>query len=300
MLNDRSPHSAGYESFSSLHGRAARWIYTQNNTRLINLQTLPVKVKKEDTQGRLTCETKEFIPMADPRFPRWGALTTQFGAKAYLARFLPKAAWKWNKLDREGRHVSLVPPTLGETNSLLGSFNNFLRWEHLSHCNHTAGENRSFVVMCSSFVFPEKLQNISMWETSAFKEHGDKKTDYLRILRIVILCFLKPTEQESLTYKLTTRIFSPKPLTTSEAARENKEEATISEKTFEDLQTLEGRVNSWLIRSGRLDILLVKIIVKSRLSCLLKLYVPFLLPLVVRSPSNHLFLETFWIFTKIC
>ena len=121
--------------------------------------------------------------------------------------------------------------------------------------------------MFSSFVFPEKLQNISIWETSAFKEHGDKKTDYLRILRIVTLRFLKPTEQESLTYKLTTRIFSPKPLTTSEAARENKEEAAISEKTFEDLQTLEGRVNSWLIRSGRLDIPLVKIVMKSRPNC---------------------------------
>ena len=58
ILNDRSPHSAGYESFSSLHGRAARWIYTQNNTRIINLQTLPVKIKKEDTQGRLQREPK--------------------------------------------------------------------------------------------------------------------------------------------------------------------------------------------------------------------------------------------------
>ena len=61
MLNDRSPHSAGYESFSSLHGRAARWIYTQNNTRLINLQTLPVKVKKEDTHGRLIRKIKELV-----------------------------------------------------------------------------------------------------------------------------------------------------------------------------------------------------------------------------------------------
>ena len=115
--------------------------------------------------------------------------------------------------------------------------------------------SKSYLEMYSSSVFPEKLQNISIWETSAFKEHGDKKTDYLRILRIVTLRFLKPTEQESLTYKLTTRIFSPKPLTAPEAARENKEETAISEKTFEDLQTLEGRVNSWLIRSGGLDVL---------------------------------------------
>ena len=108
----------------------------------------------------------------------------------------------------------------------------------------------------------EKLQNISVWESSSFTEHGDKKTEYLRILRIVTLRFLKPTEQESLTYKLTTRIFSPKPLTTqpegttsTAAGRDNREEgattAAISEKSFEDLQALEGRVNSWLIRSGR-------------------------------------------------
>ena len=114
-----------------------------------------------------------------------------------------------------------------------------------------------FLILCLkylnyiTFILPsEKLQNISIWETSAFTEHGDKKTDYLRILRVVFLRFLKPTEQESLTYKLTTRIFTPRPLKSTEGARDNKDDAAISERSFEDLQTVEGRVNSWLIRSG--------------------------------------------------
>ena len=44
-----------------------------------------------------------YFAVADQGFPRRGAPTPEFGAKAYyLARFLPKTAWKLKKLNREG------------------------------------------------------------------------------------------------------------------------------------------------------------------------------------------------------
>ncbi len=92
---------------------------------------------------------------------------------------------------------------------------------------------------------------MSLWESCAFTEHGDKRTDYLRVLRVAFLRPVKPT-QETLTYKLSQKIFSPRPVKPREEAKNNNEQAqaAVTEKTFEDLQTVEGRVNSWLIRSG--------------------------------------------------
>ena len=51
-----------------------------------------------------------WIAVTDPRFPR-RETTLDFGTKTYyLARFFPKTAWKWNKLDRE-RGVPGVCPS---------------------------------------------------------------------------------------------------------------------------------------------------------------------------------------------
>ena len=44
-----------------------------------------------------------YLAVADQGFPRRGATTPEFGAKSCnLARFLPKTAWKLEKLNREG------------------------------------------------------------------------------------------------------------------------------------------------------------------------------------------------------
>ena len=51
------------------------------------------------------------LTVVDPEFPRRAAPTPNFGVKTYyLARFLPKTALKWKKLDREG-DASLAHPT---------------------------------------------------------------------------------------------------------------------------------------------------------------------------------------------
>ena len=51
--------------------------------------------------------------VADPGFPRWGGATLEFGPETYyMAKFLPKIAWKWKKLDREQGRASLAPPLI--------------------------------------------------------------------------------------------------------------------------------------------------------------------------------------------
>ena len=45
----------------------------------------------------------KFNTVADPGFLRRGAPTPEVGALTYyLAKFFPKTAWKWKKLDLEG------------------------------------------------------------------------------------------------------------------------------------------------------------------------------------------------------
>ena len=46
-------------------------------------------------------------------FPDGGGATLEFGPKTYyLAKFLPKIAWKWKKLDREQGRSSLASPLI--------------------------------------------------------------------------------------------------------------------------------------------------------------------------------------------
>lgn len=54
-FDQRSPHSQGYEVYTDMFKRAARWLYLDPHIQLINLQSVFIKVKKGYYYRVLTC-----------------------------------------------------------------------------------------------------------------------------------------------------------------------------------------------------------------------------------------------------
>ena len=79
------------------------WFLTIRNS--LKMKATVVRVRVDGT-----LRVVDQLTVADPGFPmRGGGQPRSLGAKTYyLARFLPKTAWKWKKFDRG--NASLVPP----------------------------------------------------------------------------------------------------------------------------------------------------------------------------------------------
>ena len=72
-------------------------------------------------------------------FPGGGTNSCAWGKTYYLARFLPKTAWKWKKLDWQGMHIPSTPldlpmvTTTGEGLKLLTLIIIFIVWHNNHH-----------------------------------------------------------------------------------------------------------------------------------------------------------------------
>ena len=100
------------------HGDRSKWSETEAQVSLLItvFNTCQISVKWSRVVLKIYCLTDKWysivsIRRVDPGFPRWGgAPTPEFGAKTcYFARFLPKTAWKWEKLDQEEARIPNAP-----------------------------------------------------------------------------------------------------------------------------------------------------------------------------------------------
>ena len=110
-----------------------------------------------------------WIAEADSWFPRRGAPTPEFGVKTYyLARYLPKTAWKCKKLDQEGR-ASLALPWICQWIGYIVERLHGHNWNisnsrrlrlYVSHCKYFETSPRiEFYLRCSSYLLVLALSN---------------------------------------------------------------------------------------------------------------------------------------------